>query len=191
MTKYIYIYTYKNETFDVDGQILIEDEENILTEGFPRLIESLWTIDHSIAILELDKNNHTKMALKIIPINRISWQNSRKTDFKKLAYLMDRFWAQSFFSIECKWKILSIFLFTDRLNHGYINLDNWYKATWHFCPLTHWELCIIQSIHSHICKLWKYIIWEIHTLVIHLELVISTGDEHRLKVKVGISKTHT
>ena len=42
MTKYIYIYTYKNETFDVDGQILIEDEEeNILTEGFPRLIESL------------------------------------------------------------------------------------------------------------------------------------------------------
>ena len=37
------------------------------------------------------------MALKITPINRISRQNFKKTDFKKMAYLMDRFWAQSFF----------------------------------------------------------------------------------------------
>ena len=88
------------------------------------------------------------MALKIIPINRISWQNSRKTDFKKLAYLMDRFWAQSFFSIECKWKILSIFLFTDRLNYGYINLDNWYKAR-HFYHLVIENSLLFSHSFSH------------------------------------------
>ena len=41
MTKNIIIYTQKNKTFDVDDQILTENEENILTEGFPRRIESL------------------------------------------------------------------------------------------------------------------------------------------------------
>ena len=81
----------------------------MLTEGFPRFIESLWTIHHSIAILELDKNNHTKMALKITPLIEYHSKIQEKPSLKNWRTSWIGFEPNTFFLLNVNEKYCRFF----------------------------------------------------------------------------------